>query len=80
MFVNTHSYYKQNTSRQKALGKAYRTQVLFTPNKLNPEIIYKLPINLMPINSLKASVILINGYVPFDLINHIFRDRLNQLH
>ena len=40
-------------------------------DKLNPEIIYRLPANLALINSLKAFVILINGYVSFDLINYI---------
>jgi hypothetical protein len=42
------------------------------PDKLNPEIIYKLSVNLAPINSFKASIILINGHVLLDLINHIF--------
>jgi hypothetical protein len=41
-------------------------------DKLNLEIICKLPVNLTPINFFKASVVLTNGYVPFDLINHIF--------
>jgi hypothetical protein len=41
-------------------------------NKLNLEIIYKLPANLMPINSPKASVLLINSYILFNLINYFF--------
>jgi hypothetical protein len=41
-------------------------------DKLNPEIICKLPADLMSINFPKAFVILTNSYVPFDLINHIF--------
>jgi hypothetical protein len=45
---------------------------LLTPDKLDPEIIYKLPNNLAPINSSKAFVVLTNGYVFFDLIDHIF--------
>jgi hypothetical protein len=72
VLANTLSYYKQDINHQKALEKAYYTQVLLTPDKLNPEIIRKLLANLMPINSLKASVILINSHVPLDLINHIF--------
>jgi hypothetical protein len=40
-------------------------------NKLNLKIIYKLPANLIPINSPKAFIILTNGYVPLNLINHI---------
>jgi hypothetical protein len=44
---------------------------LLTPDKLDSEIICKLLADLAPINSLKASVILTNSYVPLDLINHI---------
>jgi hypothetical protein len=72
VFANILSYYKQDIGRQKALEKAYRTQVLLTSDKLNSEIICKLFINLAPINSFKASVVLINGYVSLNLINHIF--------
>jgi hypothetical protein len=42
------------------------------PDKLNLEIIYKLPDDFAPINSPKACIVLINGYVFFDLINYIF--------
>jgi hypothetical protein len=72
MLADTLSYHKQDTGRQEALGKAYRTQVLLTPDKLDPEIIYKLSTNLASINSLKASVILTNSHIPLNLINHIF--------
>jgi hypothetical protein len=71
ILANILSYRKQDISRQKALEKAYCTQVLLTPDKLNLEIICKLLTNLTPINSPKASVILINNYVPLNLINHI---------
>jgi hypothetical protein len=43
-------------------------------DKLNPKITYKLFTKLVFIletNSFKASVILTNSYVSFDLINHI---------
>jgi hypothetical protein len=69
------SYHKQNTGRQKALGKAYYTQVLLTPNKLDPKITYKLLTKLAPVlktNFPKASVVLTNGHVSLNLINHIF--------
>jgi hypothetical protein len=71
MLVNTLSCHKQDIGRQEALEKAYCTQVLLMLDKLDPEIIRKLPANLTPINSLKASVVLTNGYVPLNLINHI---------
>jgi hypothetical protein len=74
ILVNTLSCYKQDISRQKALEKAYRTQVLFTPDKLNLEITYKLFTKLalvLKTNSPKASVILTNSYVSLNLINHI---------
>jgi hypothetical protein len=72
MLANILSCRKQDIGRQKALEKAYQTQVLLTPDKLDLEIVYKLPADLAPINSPKASVILTNSYVLFDLINHIF--------
>jgi hypothetical protein len=74
MLANTFSCYKQDTSRQKALRKAYYTQVLLTPDKLNLKITYKLLTKLAPVlktNSLKASVILTNSHVFLDLINYI---------
>jgi hypothetical protein len=49
-------------------------QVLLTLNKLNPEITRKLLTKLalvLKTNSPKASVILTNSHVPFNLINHI---------
>jgi hypothetical protein len=77
VLANTFSCYKQDTGCQKALEKAYCTQVLLTPDKLNPEITYKLftelaPVSETSINFPKASVILINSYVPFNLIDYIF--------
>jgi hypothetical protein len=48
---------------------------LLTPDKLNLKITYKLLIKLASVletNFPKASVILTNGYVPFDLIDYIF--------
>jgi hypothetical protein len=71
MLANTLSRREQDIGRQEALGKAYRTQVLLTPDKLNPEIVRKLPADLAPINSPEASIILTNGHVPLDLIDHI---------
>jgi hypothetical protein len=71
MLANTLSCHEQDIGRQKALGKAYRTQVLLTPDKLDPKIICKLLNDLTPINSSEASVILTNGHVPLDLIDHI---------
>jgi hypothetical protein len=76
MLVNTLSCRKQDTGRQEALGKAYCTQVLLTPDKLNPKITCRLPIELASvletfINFPKASVVLTNGHIPLNLINHI---------
>jgi hypothetical protein len=71
VLANTLSCREQDIGRQEALGKAYRTQVLFTPDKLNPKIIRRLPADLAPINSPEASVILTDGHVPLNLINHI---------
>jgi hypothetical protein len=71
VLANTLSCREQDISRQEALGKAYRTQVLLTPDKLDPEIIRRLPNNLAPIDSSKASVVLTDSHVPLDLINHI---------
>jgi hypothetical protein len=72
MLANTLSYCEQDISRQEALKKAYQTQVLLTPDKLNLKIVCKLPTNLTPINSPKTSVILTDDHVPLNLINHIF--------
>jgi hypothetical protein len=74
VLANTLSCHKQETGRQKALEKAYCTQVLLTPDKLDPEITYKLPTELAPVlktNSPKTSVILTNGHVSLNLIDHI---------
>jgi hypothetical protein len=48
---------------------------LLTLDKLNLEIIYKLPIKLVPVletNSPEAFVILTDSHVLFDLIDYIF--------
>jgi hypothetical protein len=76
VLANTLSCREQDTGRQEALEKAYYTQVLLTPDKLDPEITRRLPTELAPvsetfINFLKASVILTNGHVPLNLIDHI---------
>jgi hypothetical protein len=74
VLVDTLSCHKQDTGRQEALEKAYRTQVLLTPDKLNPEITRRLLIKLAPVletNSPKASVVLTDGHVPLNLIDHI---------
>jgi hypothetical protein len=72
ILVNILSCHEQDIGRQKALEKAYQTQVLLTPDKLDPEIVYRLPADLASINSFEASVILTDGHVLFDLIDHIF--------
>jgi hypothetical protein len=72
VLADTLSCHKQDIGRQEALGKAYYTQVLLTPDKLDLEIVCRLPINLASIDSFKAFVVLTDGHVPFDLINHIF--------
>jgi hypothetical protein len=41
------------------------------PDKLDLEIIRKLSADLAPIDSSEASVVLTNGHVPLDLIDHI---------
>jgi hypothetical protein len=76
MLVNTLSCREQDIGRQEALGKAYRTQVLLTPDKLDPEITYRLLTELAPvsktfINFPEASVVLTDGYVLLNLIDHI---------
>jgi hypothetical protein len=76
VLADTLSCREQDIGRQKALGKAHRTQVLLTPDKLGPEITRKLPTELAPVletstNSPEASVILTDGYVPLNLIDHI---------
>jgi hypothetical protein len=76
VLANTLSRREQDTGRQEALGKAYYTQVLLTPDKLDPEITRRLPTELALvletfINFPKASVVLTDGHVPLDLIDHI---------
>jgi hypothetical protein len=76
VLADTLSCREQDTGRQEALGKAYRTQVLFTPDKLDPEITRRLSTELAPVSetftdSPGASTVLTNGHVPLDLIDHI---------
>jgi hypothetical protein len=71
MLANILSCYKQDIGRQEALEKAYYIQVLLMLDKLNSEIICKLSADLTLINFLKASIILTNSYVFFNLINYI---------
>jgi hypothetical protein len=74
VLANIFSCCKQDIGRQKALKKAYYTQVLLTLDKLDLKITYKLLTKLVPIletNSLKASVILTNSHILLNLINHI---------
>jgi hypothetical protein len=74
ILADTLSCHKQDTGRQEALGKAHRTQVLLTSDKLDPEITHKLLTELalvLETNSLKAFAVLTNGHVPLDLIDHI---------
>jgi hypothetical protein len=71
VLVNTLSCHEQDIGRQEALRKAYCTQVLLTPDKLDPEIIRRLAADLTLINSPEASVVLTDGHVPLDLIDHI---------
>jgi hypothetical protein len=76
MLANIFSCREQDVSRQEALGKAYCTQVLLTPDKLNLEITRKLSTKLAPVlktftDSPKASVVFTNSHVSLDLINYI---------
>jgi hypothetical protein len=74
MLADTLSRREQDTGRQEALGKAYRTQVLLTLDKLDPEITRRLPTKLAPVletNSPETSVVLTNSHVPLNLIDHI---------
>jgi hypothetical protein len=76
MLADTLSCREQDVGRQKALGKAYRTQVLLTPDKLDPEITRRLSTELAPVSETftdfpGASVVLTDGHVSLDLIDHI---------
>jgi hypothetical protein len=74
VLADTLSRCEQDTGRQEALEKAYCTQVLLTPDKLDPEITRRLSTELAPVletNSPKASVVLTDGHVSLDLIDHI---------
>jgi hypothetical protein len=76
VLANTLSCRKQDTGRQEALEKAYYTQVLLTPDKLDPKITRRLFTELAPVSetftdSPRASAVLTNGHVPLNLIDHI---------
>jgi hypothetical protein len=76
MLANTLFCCEQDVGRQEALEKAYRTQVLFTLDKLNPEITRRLFTELAPVSETStdspgASVVLTDGHVLLDLIDHI---------
>jgi hypothetical protein len=74
VLANTLSCREQDISRQEALGKAYCTQVLLTPDKLDLEITCRLLIKLafvLETNSLKAFAVLTDGHVLLNLIDHI---------
>jgi hypothetical protein len=76
VLADTLSCREQDIGRQEALGKAHRTQVLLTLEKLDPEITRRLPTELAPvletsINFPEASVVLTDGHVSLNLINHI---------
>jgi hypothetical protein len=76
VLADTLSCREQDVSRQEALGKAYRTQVLLTPDKLDLEITRRLSTELALVletstDSSGAFVVLTDGYVPLDLIDHI---------
>ena len=73
MLADTLSRREQDIGRQEALGKAHRTQILLTPDKLDPEITYRLAIELAPVSETPANapVILTNRHIPLDLINQI---------
>jgi hypothetical protein len=77
VLADTLSCREQDVGRQEALGKAYCTQVLLTPDKLDLEITRRLFTELAPVSetstdSSEASVILTDGHVLLDLIDHIF--------
>jgi hypothetical protein len=71
MLVDTLSYYKQDVRPQEALDKAYYTQVLLIPNKLDLKINYRLATKLAPISKTlaSASTVLTNRHTPLDLID-----------
>jgi hypothetical protein len=74
VLADTLSCREQDIGRQEALEKAYRTQILLTSDKLDLEITRRLPTELASVsetNFPKAFIILTNGHVPLDLIDHI---------
>ena len=73
MLADTLSHREQDIGRQEALGKAHYTQILLIPDKLDPEITYRLAIKLAPVSEtpVNAPIILTNRHIPLDLINQI---------
>ena len=71
MLANTLSRREQDIGCQEALGKAYYTQILLIPDKVDPKITYRLAIKLAPVSKTPANtpIILTNRYIPLDLIN-----------
>jgi hypothetical protein len=71
ILANTLSRREQDVGPQEALGKAHRTQVLLTPNKLDPKITCELTTELAPIAETPADApaVLTNGHTPLDLID-----------
>jgi hypothetical protein len=71
VLADTLSCRKQDVGPQKALGKAHRTQVLLTSDKLDPEINCRLATKLAPVSETlaSASTVLTNRHTPLDLID-----------
>ena len=69
VLADTLSRREQDVGRQEALGKAHRTQVLLTPDKLDPEITCRLTTELAPVSETPA--VLTNRHAPLDLIDQI---------
>jgi hypothetical protein len=63
---------EQDTGPQDALGKAHRTQVLLTPDKLDPRITQQLHTELAPVAAPNtAPELVLDGHTPLDLIDQI---------
>ena len=71
MLADTLSCHEQDIGHQEALGKAHCTQVLLTPNKLDPEINCQLAQEITPINNSELPLVQTNGHAPLNLINQI---------
>jgi hypothetical protein len=73
VLADTLSRREQDIGHQEALGKAHRTQVLLTSDKLDPEITRRLTTELAPVSDTPADALAVstNGHVPLDLIDQI---------